>query len=618
MIPPKPVPGRLEFLWGYARRYPGYWCAGLLSLFLAAAFAGLVPYQVKRGVELLARPNRVALIKPLALYVTLIAIAEWFFTVMSRIVVYRAAREIEYELRNDLFRHLLGLPQSFYDRTPSGEVLSRSANDTSDLRLMFGAGFINILSTGFHLLVALGMMLAISPRLTFAVLPLVPVLAALFRWLSARNYANSEQCQEDLAAISTRVTESLAGHATVLAHGQEEAEKARFAVLNERFRDDSIKEARLRTLTWPMIGFLAGAGVVVLIAYGGTLVAAGELTVGDFVAFHGYLALLIWPLVGFGWILNVVQRGMAALDRVLALLRVGSDVADRPGARPAPERLERGIEIRNLTFAYPRRGLRDMTGDGELPEGVEPGAEDRPPEPVLRDVSLTIRPGETVAIAGRIGSGKSTLVELLARLYPVPDGTIFVDGVDLNQLEGDGWRARLGVVARDKFLFSDTLRANLAAGRPDLDDARIRHFATMSGLDKDVVEFPDGYDTLLGERGITLSGGQRQRACLARALAREPILTILDDGFSAVDTHTEEEILAALAAREPKGTTVLVSHRPSTIREADRIVVLERGRVAEEGTHEELIRRGGVYRDLIEKAALREELGLSEHEAVLS
>lgn len=598
-------------MWFYARRYPGCWMAGLLSLLLTTAFAAWIPWKTKQGIEALQSPDPVAAVVPVALAIVGLAVAQAFCRVLSRTIVYYAAREIEFELRNDLFRHLLQLPLSFYDRTPSGEVLSRAANDTSDIRMTLGAGFIQLLNTAFSLVAALGMMLALSPRLTAATAFLAPVLALCFRHLSLRNYTLSSEVQAGLAKLSAKVTENLTGLATIQAHGQEAREISEFEKLDARYRDDNLRLAYYRAGTWPVAGLVAGLATVVIILYGGALVLRGELGLGDFVAFQGYVGMLQWPMIGFGWILNVIQRGFAAIDRLQRLLAVESDIVEVAAPHPVPASLGEGLRIRDLHFRYPRAGLADQEGTREDTAGARAERlEDEAGTEVLRGVDLCIRPGERVALVGRIGAGKSTLVDLLVRLYPVPDGHITLGGVDINAMPVRALRAEFGFVPQDRFLFSRTLRENLLMGDPEAGVEKMERFSRIAQLEKDVLDFPQGYETLLGERGVTLSGGQRQRACLTRALLREPRIMVLDDTFSAVDTDTEEEILKALRERHEDAITLLITHRPSTMREADRICVMDQGRIVEEGSPDQLLAAGGLYAELVRTATLREQLGL--------
>jgi ATP-binding cassette subfamily B protein len=594
------APGsRTAFLWGYAHHYPWYWFFGMVSLLATTTFSALIPWQLKEGVEALQSPAPVQPVHAIALTIMLLALLQGIFRILSRTIVYFAAREIEFEIRNDLFTHLLGLPMSFYDRTPSGEVLSRSSNDTSDIRLTLGSGFIQVLNASFSVTAALTMMAMISPRLTLAVAVLSPVLAICFRLLSKRNYRLSKQVQEGLARISAKVTENLTGLATVQAHGQEAREIEIFQELDKEYRNSNLELARYRAMTWPITGVISGMATVVLILYGGTLVLRGDLKLGEFVAFQGYVALLQWPMVGLGWVLNVIQRGFAAVDRIRLLLAIQTDTPEPEFPQAIPEDLGEGLVIRDLHFAYPQAGLEDLAQRGR---GVGPE--------VLRGVNLQIRPGERVALVGTIGSGKSTLVDLLVRLYPVDDGHITLGGVDINAVSTTELRSLFGFVPQDRFLFSRSLRENLLMGDPQADNQKMLDYARMAQLEKDVLGFPGGFDTLLGERGVTLSGGQRQRACLTRALVREPHIMVLDDTFSAVDTHTEEDILTALREHREDILTLLITHRPSTMREADRICLMEEGRIVEEGSHQELIDLGGHYANLVQLATLREELGL--------
>jgi ATP-binding cassette subfamily B protein len=500
------------------------------------------------------------------------------------------SRRIENDLRDDFFGQLMHLDAAFHGATRTGDLMSRATNDTSAVRMAVGPALMYTVNTVLSFVFALSLMLWISPRLTlFAMIPmlLLPITVLGFGRVIHRRF---EAIQEQFSTLSTFVQENLTGVRIVRAYTQEDEQARQFEAHNEEYRSANMRLVLKAGAFHPLLMLMAGTAMMLVTWLGGAEVIAGTITLGDFVAFGFYLALLIWPMIALGWVVNLYQRGAASMGRIDKILKArpmiaipeqGSSIDDARGA----------IELRHVSFAYP-------------------GTERR----VLEDVSFTVSPGETVAIVGPTGSGKSTLVALLARLYDPTEGAILLDGVPLVAIDPSTLRARIGMVPQDAFLFSDTIAGNIGLGLEGpaavdgVPTAPVRRAAEIAQLHDQILEFPKKYDTILGERGINLSGGQKQRATLARALARRPLVLILDDALSAVDTHTEAAILEDLRTAMKASTSFIISHRVSAVMHADQILVLEHGRIVERGRHSELITAGGTYARLLKRQLLEEGL----------
>ena len=517
-----------------------------------------------------------------------IALVAGVFRFLMRRLIVGVSREIEYDVRNDFYAHLERLPVGYFQSERTGDIMSRATNDLNAVRMMAGPAIMYSLNTGIVFCVAIILMLSIDVRLTLIALLPLPFVSLSVKYFGSAIHRRFEQIQAQLSHVSAVVQEALAGARVVRAYRQEAAELDRFRIANQEYLDRNRGLIRLQGVFYPSMGLFLGFGSLLVLWLGSRQVVLGRISLGEFVAFNAYLVMLAWPMIAFGWVTNMLQRGMASWKRMLQVLDAVPGIVD-PDAGAAPDGIRGSLEVRGLTFAY---------GGGD---------------PVLRDVSLRVAAGQTLALVGATGAGKSTLLGLIARLFDPPPGTVFVDGVDVRGLPLAVLRAAIGYVPQEPFLFSSTLRDNVAFGLADtvegdaVDDA-VRRTATVAALDADVEAFPRGYDTVVGERGITLSGGQKQRVALARALAVDPRILIFDDALSAVDTYTEERILSGLREVMRQRTSIIVAHRMSTVRDADLIAVFEHGRVVEQGSHDELLAHDGVYAALYRKQLLEEEL----------
>lgn len=573
-------------LWGYIVCYRARYVRGILCLVASATLAMSIPLLLKWTIEAIQQHRPFHDVVLYVLAIVGIACVQGVARSFSRFLVFNIGRDIEYQLRNDLFTHLQKLSLGYYQRQAIGDLMSRLVNDVTAVRLLLGLGIINILNTPLYYIYAVSAMVMMDPRLTLAALAPYPLMLLFVKRMSRQMMEKTLKVQEGLADLSTRVQEAVSGMPVVRAYVREDWQAAEFGRRNDIFREESMSLARVRGLFPPFMKAVSGLGLLVVLWYGGSHVIAGRLSLGDLVAFMGYLHLLAWPTMALGWLISIFQRGQAALKRLETIFQTQPEIVDGQGDGLARQ-IRGEIDFRDVDFGYRAQV------NGHL---------------VLRDINATIPAGATVAIVGRMGSGKSTLVQLLPRLFDVQNGTITVDGQDIRTCSLAALRHWVGFVPQDPFLFSTRIKENIAFALPAVDMERVRWAARVAHLDQDIADFPRGYDTVVGERGITLSGGQKQRMTLARALLADPPILILDDALSSVDAQTEREILRGLREATHEKTVVVISHRISAVRDADMIIVLDDGRIVETGTHTQLVARGGIYTDLFQQQALEEEL----------
>jgi ATP-binding cassette subfamily B multidrug efflux pump len=586
----------------FVLRYKQRFLVGLACVVITTAIQLLAPWVLKYAVDDLQVGVTRAKLAMYGGLLLAIAVVGGFFRFLMRRILIGASRDIEYDVRNAFFARLQQMPLAFYQARRTGDLMSRATNDLNAVRTMIGPAVMYSTNTILVFVVAILLMVSIDRWLTlFALLPL-PLVTISVKYFGSAIHTRFEAIQAQLADLSAVVQEALAGVRVVRAYGQEPHEISRFRAANEEYVRRNRVLIRLQGFFYPSMTLFLGFGSLLVLWLGSREAIAGRITVGEFVAFNAYLVMLSWPMIAFGWVTNILQRGMASWKRMLEVLDAKPEIDDAYVTDAGRQVEIRGtIEIRHLTFAYP---------------ATAPGA---PATVVLDDVSLRIQAGETAAFIGATGSGKSTLIALLPRLHEPPPGTVFVDGADVREIPLAKLRGAMGIVPQEPFLFSDTVAENLAFG-VDAEAARqeaaalgerVRRASAVARLDKDVASFPKAYDTLVGERGITLSGGQKQRTAIARALMIEPRILILDDALSAVDTYTEEEILRQLREFMRERTSLMVSHRVSTVRHADHIFVLDRGRIVERGRHDALVAAGGLYAAMHRRQLLEEELAAS-------
>ena len=564
---------------------------GLACAIASNLFTLLTPWVLKYAVDDLTTAVTRAKLGWYGVALLAISASGGIFRYFMRRLIIGASRTVEYDLRSDFFAQLQRFPREYFDKARTGDLMSRASADLGAVRMMAGPAAMYAVSTGVLAIAAIGMMLWIDVRLTLLIVTFTPLVSLMVKYFGQAIHTRFERIQAQLAEISAITQEALAGVRVVRAYGQEAAEREKFLAANDEYVARNRKLILLQASFFPSMTFGFGLAIVAFLYLGGREVIRGSITLGEFVAFNGYLGQLAWPLIAFGWVTNMFQRGLASWQRMLDVFDAVPSIVDSPDARPLPEPVRGDLRVRHLTFAYDTGPV------------------------VLHDIDLHVPAGSTLAIVGATGSGKSSLVHLLVRMYEPPPGTVFIDGHDVRAVRLDDLRRAIAFVPQETFLFSTTLEDNIAFGAHALPDAdrreRVETAAAIARLDKDVAQFAEAYQTRVGERGLTLSGGQKQRTAIARALMTGAPVLVFDDALSAVDTYTEEEILSRLRTVTANRTTIIVAHRISAVRHADQIIVLDEGRIIERGTHDTLAFAGGPYSELVRQQQLEAELAVS-------
>jgi len=564
------------------RRYRRSLVLGMGSLVLKDVFGASIPLVIRSAIDSLTAARPWIVVLRFSMLLAAVALTKGVFQYWMRVILIGISRDIEYDLRNDLFAHLVSLSPDFYARQRTGDIMARATNDLNAVRMMLGPGVMYWTETSLTFVLAIAVMAYSDWRLTiFAVLP-APLVSVAVMLFGRAIHERFETIQAMFSDISSRVQENLSGVRMIRAFVQETAELRRFEELNQQYIAQNLRLVRVSGLFQPLLEALIGITFLVVLWAGGWAVLHDRISLGGFVMFNTYMGTLVWPMIALGWVVNLMQRGSASMARINQIMRERPTIAAPKAPVPIPH-VAGEIEFREVTLDYP---------SGRALDGVD----------------LVIPAGATVAVVGHTGCGKSTLASLVPRLMDPTHGSVLLDGIDLRDLDPAELRRNIGFVPQETFLFSATIAENIAFGVDHATDDEIHHAAELAGLAGDIEAFPNGYQTMVGERGITLSGGQKQRTAIARAILRKPRILILDDALSSVDTLTEERILNSLSDVMQGRTVILISHRVSTVRQADFIVVLEKGRIVEQGTHAELVVAGGYYADLSQKQMLEEEL----------
>ncbi len=574
---------RLQPLFPYFKKHRWGYALGSICVLLQNGIAVTIPLLIGHAIDHLRHGvSRRGLLIDAALILG-VTCAKGVFLFLNRKIVISISREIEFEMRNDIFRHLENLSYSFYQRTRTGDIMARATNDLNAVRNLLGPAIMYSANTLVFTLAALYFMVHISPWLTLYAFAPFPIVSIVVQYFGRRIHERFERIQAMFSDISARAQENFSAARVIRAYVQEDAEIANFETANKEYIKRSLSLVRLMGMLWPTLTTLLGFAIVLVLWLGGRQTIQGHMTVGTFVAYLQYMFLLTWPMIALGWVINIFQQGTASLARINEIMQEQPEVVDSSVDSAAAPAVRGEIEFRGLNFAY---------------NGT----------PVLRDVNLQVPAGSSLAIVGPTGSGKSTLVSLIPRIYDAPAGSVLLDGRPITDYPLETLRRAIGFVPQETFLFSDTVEENIAFGTDQTDKEAVRLAAQAASIAADIEDFPEQYATTVGERGITLSGGQKQRTAIARAIIRNPRILILDDALSSVDTHTEDKILNHLRELMHGRTTIFISHRVSTVRNADRIAVLHGGHIVELGTHDELIARNGYYTDLYNKQLLEEEL----------
>lgn len=575
----------LKSLNKYFFKYKKKLLLGFSFILLSNAFQVYIPLQLRKGINTIIDKGEPSKLIEYALLIVGAAFLSGLFRFLIRETIIVVSREIEYDLRNDFWAHIQKLSLRFFQNNSTGNMMSHATNDISAVRMYVGPAVMYSVDTVTKFVIVITIMIAISPVLTFYTLVPLPFLSFFVYQLSKKIHKKFTRIQEKFSELTTKAQENFSGIRVIKSYLREQSEIELFNKLSKEYLTYNMDKVKIQAFFMPILFLISGISIIIVIWAGGSMVIEGTLTLGDLSAFIIYLGLLIWPMIAFGWILNIIQQASASMKRLSKILHEDVEIKDGPETDYSVKEINGEIEFKNVSFAY----------RPDLPK-------------VLDNISFKIPKGTTAAIVGATGVGKTSLLNLIPRLYDVTEGKVLIDGRNVKNIPLSTLRQNIGAVPQETFLFSDTLKNNILYGVKDKNDEVLTNVSAISRLDKDVENFPEKYNTVLGERGITLSGGQKQRACLARALAINPKILLLDDSFSAVDTNTEEEILQRLYKFMNERTSIIISHRISTVKNASVIFVLDDGKIVEQGTHEELVKLGGIYADLHYKQQLEEEL----------
>lgn len=575
----------LSTLKKYFLKYKTKLVLGFIFILLSNAGTVYVPLLLKDAINALEQNITAELLLQYALLIVGTSLLAGVFRFLIRQTIIVVSREIEYDLRGDFWDHIQKLPLRYFQNNSTGNIMAHATNDINSVRMFIGPAVMYSIDTGIRLIIVVAIMLSLDTWLTiYALLPL-PILSFVVYRIGKLIHEKYTKIQETFSRLTARAQENYSGIRVIKSYVREANEIKRWKELSQEYLKKNMNLVRTQALIMPILLLITGLSIIIVIIVGGTKIIDGEMNLGEITAFIVYLGILIWPMIAFGWVINIIQQAEASMKRINKILNEPYEIEDNSNTDNSIKDLKGRIELKNVSFRYGKH----------LPE-------------VLTDINLNINQGETVAIIGHTGSGKTSLINLIPRLYDVTGGELLIDGVNVKNIPLDVLRRNIAVVQQESFLFSDSVYNNISYGLREVDKERAKEVSRIAHFDKDVESFPNGYETMVGERGITFSGGQKQRASLARALAVDPKILILDDSFSAVDTNTEEEILKNLKEFMRNRTSIIISHRISTVKDSDKIFVLANGKIAEEGKHDELVAFGGIYADLHYKQLLEKEL----------